>query len=238
MPAAALRGATRARGVANPAAAALYFAIATPEVDMATPAWQVEGQYYENCSCDFVCPCVPGQMQAKPTKGSCTFLMGFQIERGRYGDVALDGLGFVVIGYTPEEMGKGNWSVGVLIDQRANAEQRDAITGIASGGAGGPMAALSGLVGKFLGVESAAIEFRRDADSWSVNAPGMRIEGTAAFGLDPSRGPMQLTNTGHPAADTFTLAHAANSRVSALGMSWSDASGRNNAQYAPFSWRN
>lgn len=205
---------------------------------MAAPAWHVQGQYYENCSCDFVCPCVPGQMQVAPTRGSCTFVMGFQIERGRYGEVPLDGLGFVVIGYTPEAMAKGNWSIGLLVDERADAAQRDAITGIASGGAGGPMAALSGLVGKFLGAEPAAIAFSRDGNAWSVNAASMRIEGTAAFGLDPSHGPMQLTNTGHPAADTFALARAANSRVSALGVSWSDTSGRNNAQYAPFSWRN
>ena len=38
-------------------------------------------------------------------------------------------------------------------------------------------------------------------------------------------------------ADTFTLARASDSHVAALGVAWSDASGRNNAQYAPFSWR-
>ena len=27
---------------------------------MTTPSWQVTGQYYETCNCDFVCPCVPG----------------------------------------------------------------------------------------------------------------------------------------------------------------------------------
>src|SRR5215813_12869361 len=117
---------------------------------MATPAWSVSGQYYETCSCDFVCPCLPGQMMVSPTKGSCTFAMAFQIERGTYGQVSLDGLGFIVLGFTPEEMGKGNWSVGVIIDERATAEQRDAITAIASGAAGGPMAALSGLVGTFV----------------------------------------------------------------------------------------
>ena len=37
---------------------------------MATPSWHISGQYYENCSCDFVCPCVPGQLAVKPTKGS------------------------------------------------------------------------------------------------------------------------------------------------------------------------
>jgi hypothetical protein len=121
---------------------------------MATPSWQVSGQYYETCNCDFVCPCVPGQMAVSPTKGSCTFAMAFQIDRGSYGQVSLDGLGFIVLGLTPEAMGKGNWSVGVIADDKAGAEQRDAIVAIASGAAGGPMAALSGLVGKLLGVES------------------------------------------------------------------------------------
>jgi hypothetical protein len=89
-----------------------------------------------------------------------------------FGDVSLDGLGFVVVGVTPEEMAKGNWSVGVVVDERASAEQRDAIVGIASGAAGGPMAALSGLVGKFLGVESGTHRLSRDGLSWSVNASG------------------------------------------------------------------
>src|SRR5689334_20968910 len=128
---------------------------------MATPAWNVSGQYYETCSCDFVCPCLPGQMTASPTKGSCTFAMAFQIERGSYGQLSLDGLGFIILGFTPEAMGKGNWSVGVIADEQASVEQRNAMTAIASGMAGGPMAALSALVGKFLGVESAQIVFDR-----------------------------------------------------------------------------
>ncbi len=85
---------------------------------MATPAsWQVNGQYYETCSCDFVCPCLPAQMAARPSKGSCTFAMAFQIERGQYqyGAVSLDGLGFIVLGLTPEAMGKGNWLLMCLL---------------------------------------------------------------------------------------------------------------------------
>ena len=137
---------------------------------MAAPSWQVKGQYYETCSCDFVCPCVLWQMAVTPTKGSCTFAMAFQIDRGSYGTVSLDGLGFIVLGLTPEAMGKGNWSVGVIADDRAKPEQRDAIAAIASGAAGGPMAALSGLVGKLLGVESAPIRFDRSGVKWSVKA--------------------------------------------------------------------
>jgi len=67
-------------------------------------------------------------------------------------------------------MAKGNWSVGLIADERANAEQREAITAIASGSAGGPMSALSGLIGKFLGVESAPIRFDRSGGTWSVKA--------------------------------------------------------------------
>jgi hypothetical protein len=206
---------------------------------MATTSWQVRGQYYETCSCDFVCPCLPGQMTVRPTKGACTFAMAFQIERGSYGTLSLDNLGFIVLGFTPEEMGKGNWSIGLIADDRASAEQRDAIAAIASGSAGGPMAALSGLVGKFLGVEAAPIRFNRDGLKWAVAASrfvDMSAEGVKGINPDASE-PLHLDNTGHPAADRFALAKASKSHVHALGLEWDDVSGKNNGQYAPFSWR-
>ena len=206
---------------------------------MAASSWQVSGQYYETCSCDFVCPCLPGGLAVRPSKGSCTFAMAFSIEQGSYGPVKLDGLGFIVLGFTPEEMGKGNWSVGLIADEKASADQRDAIAAIASGSAGGPMAALSGLIGKFLGVESAPIRFERSGAKWSVNASSfvdMSAEGVR--GLNPdSAEPIHLDHTGHPAADRFALARASSSRVSALGLTWEDRSGKHNGQYAPFSWR-
>lgn len=206
---------------------------------MATPSWQVSGQYYETCSCDFVCPCVPGQMAVRPSQGSCTFAMAFQIERGSYGTVSLDGLGFIVLGLTPEAMGKGNWSVGIIADDKASTQQRDAIAAIASGTAGGPMAALSALVGTVLGMESAPIRFDRSGVKWSVTAGSfvdMAAEG--AMGIDPAATePLHLDNTGHPAANRFALARASRSHVHALGLAWDDAGGGNNGQYAPFSWK-
>ncbi len=206
---------------------------------MAAPAWKISGQYYETCSCDFVCPCIPGLLAVKPTKGSCTFAMAFQIERGNYGNVSLDGLGFILLGLTPQEMGKGNWSVGLLADDRASAEQRDAIAAIASGSAGGPIAALSGLIGKFLGVESAPIRFERNGMRWSVQASAfLDMSAEGAKGLNPAAAePLWLENTGHPAADRFALAHASRSHLHALGLSWDDVTGKNNGQYAPFSWK-
>ena len=165
--------------------------------------------------------------------------MAMQIDRGSYGASSLDGLGFIVLGLTPDAMGNGNWSVGLVIDDRASAEQREAITAIASGAAGGPMAALSGLIGKFLGVESAPIKFDRSGIKWSVKASSavdMAAEGAKGINPDATE-PMFLENTGHPASDRLALAHASKSHVHALGLSWDDVSGKNNGHYAPFAWR-
>lgn len=206
---------------------------------MAAASWTISGQYFESCSCDFVCPCILGQMAARPSKGSCTFAMTMQIERGSYGSVQLDGLTFVVLGYTPEEMAKGNWSVGLVIDDRANAAQRDAITAIASGAEGGPMAPLSGLIAKFLGVEQAPIRFDRSGLHAAVKAGDlvdMAVDGQK--GIDPGASePMFLENTGHPVSNRLALAHASRSHVHALGLSWDDTSGKNNGHFAPFTWR-
>ena len=206
---------------------------------MTTPAWTASGQYYETCNCDFVCPCIPGQLAVTPTHESCIFAMAYQIERGQYANVSLDGLGFIVLGLTPGPMGNGNWSVGVIVDERASAEQRDAITAIASGSGGGPMAAVSPLVAKFLGVESAPIRFESDGAKWSVTAANLvDMAAQRAMGINPNATePLYLDNTGHPASDRFALARALKSHVDALGLKWNDTSGKNNGQYAPFNWR-
>jgi len=206
---------------------------------MSTPSWQINGQYHETCSCDFICPCIVGQMSVRPTKGSCTFAMAMQIERGKYGSVPLDGIGFVILGLTPEEMEKGNWSVGLIVDQKASTEQTDAITAIASGAAGGPMSIVTALVGKFLGVEKSPIEFDRKGRKWTVNASKLlKMGAEGVLGIDPNATePMYLDNTGHPASNRLALAHASESHLHALGLSWDDSSGKNNGHYAPFSWK-
>ena len=91
-----------------------------------------------------------------------------------------------------------------------------------------------------LGVESAPIRFDRSGATWSVKASAfVDMAAAGVRGLNPdSPEPIHLDHTGHPAADRFALARASRSRVRALGLAWEDTSGRNNGQYAPFSWRN
>src|SRR5438128_1166445 len=135
--------------------------------------WQMTGEYFETCSCDYVCPCILTNMAGKPSKGWCNFAMLFHIDQGHSGSIKLDGLSFAVIGHAPDIMGKGNWSVGLIIDNLASAEQKAAITTIASGQAGGPPAILTGVVGKLLGVESRSITFKKEGLRRSVSIPGM-----------------------------------------------------------------
>jgi hypothetical protein len=101
------------------------------------------------------------------------------------------------------------------------------------------MAVLSGLIGKFLGAESASIQFGRDGMKWTVKASNfvdMAAEG--AMGINPNlTEPMHLDNTGHPANDRLALCHASKSHARALGLSWDDTSGKNNGHFAPFTWK-
>lgn len=205
---------------------------------MAHPAWQVSGEYFETCSCDYVCPCILTNMAARPTKGACTFAMAFQIDRGRFGAVSLDGLGFVVVGETPGVMAEGNWKVGLIVDERATAAQEQAIAGIGSGQAGGPMAALGPLVGNFLGAEKKPIRFEKSGLRRAVTIPGVLDQAAEGVPSLPKTGePLYLDNTMHPANSRLALMRALRSRLQIFGLDWNDASGRNNGHFAPFSWQ-
>src|SRR5262245_20934289 len=203
---------------------------------MASVAWQVTGEYFEACSCDFVCPCPTSGMAARPTQGFCDVGLVFHVARGRYGSTTLDGLNFAVLAHTPGAMGDGNWTVGVILDERASAEQREALTAIASGQGGGPMAALGPLVGRFAGAEARPIQIVTNGLRRSVSIPGvldLAIEGVAgANGTDP----IYFDNVGHPVSSRLALAKASRGHLHAFGIDWDSTSGRNNGHFAPFSW--
>ncbi len=64
--------------------------------------WQLSGDYFENCSCSVVCPCLVSEsapLTSRPTEGVCDVPLIFHIESGRYGDITLDGLNVVLAPY-------------------------------------------------------------------------------------------------------------------------------------------
>lgn len=198
-------------------------------------AWDIRGQYMETCNCDFICPCILTGL-GESTHGTCTFAMAFRIDEGRFDGTRLDGLKFLLVGRTPGNMGEGNWEVGVIADSQASPEQQDALAQITSGAAGGPVAGIAPLLGKFLGMESRPIEFEGEGGDWTVRVPELVEQSVAGVrGLGGEH--LYLDNVGHPAANRMGLAHASGSRIHAFGIDFEQSDGRNNGHHAPFHWR-
>jgi hypothetical protein len=93
--------------------------------------WELEADELVSCNCAYGCPC---QFNALPTHGNCAAIAGFTIRRGRFGDVALDGLRAVAVMQWPGPIHEGSGRAYMVIDRRANPAQRDALLTILSGG--------------------------------------------------------------------------------------------------------
>jgi hypothetical protein len=204
---------------------------------MSSAPWQIKGDYFETCSCDYLCPCTPSNFAAKPTKGTCDVALVFHIDQGHFGGTKLDNLNFVIVAHTPDVMGQGNWSVGLITDAQANAQQQEALTAIASGQAGGPAATLGPLLGKFLGVESKPISYQKNGMSRSVSIPGLLDQACEGMPGADTNTPLYLDNAAHPATTRLALAHGVRSHLHAFGINWDDTSGKNNGHFAPFNWQ-
>src|SRR5260370_30966410 len=82
--------------------------------------WHLSGDYFENCNCSIVCPCLVSAvapLTSRPTEGFCNVPLIFHIESGRYGHIPLDGLNVLVILHAPAIMADGDWSVATCVDQ-------------------------------------------------------------------------------------------------------------------------
>src|SRR5207247_9024056 len=88
---------------------------------------------------------------------------------------------------TPKVMTEGNWRLGVFVDARATDDQFDKLLQVFGGQLGGPMAALSPLVGEMLGAERATIDIVDDGLRHSVTLGDVidfEIDGTVPCGID------------------------------------------------------
>ena len=97
---------------------------------MAYANWRLEGEWLKNCSCAYGCPC---DFNAKPTQGWCKGFLGMRITKGHFETTRLDGLTFIAVVSFPGALHEGNGQLQPLIDERASAEQRDALFKIMSG---------------------------------------------------------------------------------------------------------
>ena len=200
--------------------------------------WKIGGEYMESCNCDYLCPCIYTNPQAPVTHDQCTSLQVYRIDNGHFGEVALDGLAFALVIRSGRVMADGKWVLGVVIDDKANQAQRDALGTIASGQAGGiPGRIRDVLVSDFRGVEQRPIEFRMDGLKRSAAIPGLlefAIEGVASRAGNGDA--LYLDNTSHPANRRLALARSSETHVHGFGLELDMTAQGNNGHFAPFNW--
>ncbi len=85
---------------------------------------------YGNCNCAWGCPC---QFNSPSTHGHCEALVSGHIEEGNFNDTRLDGLNWILLMKWPGEIADGNGSQQLIIDERADDAQREALRKILHG---------------------------------------------------------------------------------------------------------
>lgn len=120
-------------------------------------SWKVEGDYFEACNCESICPCI---FLADPSQEDCKLTIGWHIDKGYHGSINLNGLNVVAIYHAIGNMVKGpKWRTAVYLDERADKAQSEALGKIFSGQAGGFPATVATFIGQVLGVKTTKIDF-------------------------------------------------------------------------------
>ncbi len=204
-------------------------------------AWRLKGDFIDFCKCAVPCPCTFGR---PPTEGDCEGIVGFRFREGNYGDVDLSGINAVGLMYF-----EGNiWDpdvraeMGLIIDERADDRQREALQTMFGGQAGGWLQLFAeNVVGKMLGLEFAPIELEIDEDlgSWRLKVDG-KAEGSAELLTGPTSGGQRLAVHNPPGSEVgpgqgpATYGIASTDKADAFGLNW-ERSGRS-AKHIPFEW--
>jgi hypothetical protein len=126
----------------------------------------------------------------------------------------------------------------VFHDERATAEQRQAISTIASGQASGPMAPLGAMISTFLGTVVKTIHYQIHALQRSVTIPGTLDQAVDEVSSATRPGePLFIDTALHPANTRLALGRATQSHLHVFGLDWDETSGHHNGHFAPFHWR-
>ena len=189
-------------------------------------AWNLEGTYFESCSCVTPCPCVVS-MSLGADLDSCRVVLVCTVKTGEVEGLDVGGVACAMVVNAPKVMTDGNWKVGLYISDAATDEQAEALGKVFSGQIGGPPAALAPLLGEFAGAERVAMEIHEEGLLHSLkigDAVDLEVEDIVPFGVETGK-PAQLIGLFHPAGDTLTVANPTHAKVDAFGISYEGKSG-------------
>jgi hypothetical protein len=118
--------------------------------------WQMRGQGYEFCNCDFGCGCNFGGFP-NSDDGSCRALVGVHVTSGTCGNVDLSGVLCAAIVAWPKAIHEGNGKAVFVVDPATTDAQIDALAQIFTGKLGGLPWELLGPTFEVVGLEKAKI---------------------------------------------------------------------------------
>ena len=169
-------------------------------------AWSISGDYFENCSCDILCPCITSFMQAPADTERCRVPIICRIDDGQLDGVRLDGLAFAMVADTPAIMAEGNWRVALYIDERADEAQRAALVAILSGQHGGVPGMLAGLIGELLGVRYVPFMYEANGRRRHAVIPGIMDVEVETIAESDDGEPVTITGIRHPMGSDLPVA--------------------------------
>lgn len=189
--------------------------------------WSLEADFLQACSCDYGCPC---EFSAPPTRGFCEGTGVWNIIKGNFGSVSLDGLAVAFAAHWPKAIHEGNGTLALFIDERASAQQREAILTICSGQAGGlPFEILVNTFSKVLDPVFAPIEVNLNGRNSSARVGShLRVE------MEPIKNPVtgepESVGVEHGTGFIFKKAEAVSGKVCSvntpgLKFDWPDKAG-------------
>lgn len=204
---------------------------------MSTP-WRIVGDETGTCNCAWGCPC---QFNALPTQGRCEALVAVHIREGHYGSTTLDGVTFAAAYWWPGAVHEGNGIVQLAIDERATAEQREALLKITSGKEGCTFFEIfAAVVSKVLDPLFVPIQLSSDRDKRVAH---LKVPGFGEFRVEPIRNP--VTGEEHraiiklPNGFEYKEAEMGNCLENHANIGGKIISNRNSyAQFAAIDWSN
>jgi hypothetical protein len=189
--------------------------------------WSLEADFLQACSCDYGCPC---EFSAPPTRGFCEGTGVWNIIKGSFGSVSLDGIAVAFAAHWPKAIHEGNGTLALFIDERASAPQREAILTICSGQAGGlPFEILVNTFSKVLDPVFAPIEFNLNGRNSSA-----RVGSHLSMEMEPIKNPVtgepESVGVEHGTGFIFKKAEAVSGKVCnvntpGLKFDWPDKAG-------------
>lgn len=195
--------------------------------------WKLDGTYFETCNCEVACPCV---FLSPPTEGDCTVLLCWHIERGNFGDTALDELNVALAVHSPGKMHDGNWKAALYLDDKAAPDQNEALTRIFGGQAGGHPAMLGSHIGEVLGISTVTIDYRADGKKRSVTVGDVAEAEIEAMS---GQGGAEITIANHPLCIApgypAVAARSKKHRYKDYGLHWEIS--EKNGFFSPFTYQ-